>query len=485
MHKWLQSIPKSYRGIGKRLMQIAAILVLLLSVKRDLSLNFHSDRHPTPYDFRAIYCGEYVTVHEGNPYLARPLRDCEVASTKNQHFNLNEEKIKVFPLPNEALPATFPPFALNAFAPLGYLSELNAQRLLYVLGFIAFLATIWIIATLVELPLALVTIVFTCGMYTQSSVVGAIAPLSTLGMALTAYFYTKQKYIATSVSFLLTMLEPQTGIALFAALFLKERFMRIPLIGAALFLFALCLPFHGMERLLEYPQMLAIHSRAEEYEIYQLSLTYIVHLLGTPERLSATLGTMAYAIYVATSLIYIRKQPQNSALVVAIPAAFSVLPGSFVHSVYLANMFLAALLFFKKYDSMFALAGVALIATSWQPILRPAYDIYLFSSVLAFAAIAMYTRFRGRERWIAPLWVFFTLLYCKLFVRTPEQTAVPPSLIPAHYASEEWYHFLSMQHEPIAEVWFLKIPLFLGMACILLAMRPRIVNKSHHETLAI
>jgi len=318
-------------------------------------------------------------------------------------------------------------------------------------------------------------------MYNQSSILGAIASISTVGLAFTALFYQRKQYILCAIMALFIMLQPQTGLAILAALFVKEARMRIPLIGVGIILLALTIPYHGIEKSFEYTHMLAIHSRAEEYDDYQLSLTYIVRALGTPEGLSVTIGTIAYCFYALIGIFWVRRYQHNDALVVAIPAALSVLPGSFVHILYLSNMFIAGLILTKRYNSMLAIGGIALIATSWQQVMRPSYDLLLFDSILGFLSIGMYLFHTGKQRWIAPIWAALTFAFCAFFVPPAPPGKLVPSLpYQAHFASEEWYHFLALQNNAGAWVWVLKIPYFLGMAGIMIACGIHTKNRFDH-----
>ena len=85
-------------NILRRCMQIIAVISLLALIKRDIDSSLHPQHRGVPFDFRATYCGEYVTAHHGNPYLSQPLRSCEISV---------DDKLQ-FPLPDEALPATLP-----------------------------------------------------------------------------------------------------------------------------------------------------------------------------------------------------------------------------------------------------------------------------------------------------------------------------------------------------------------------------------------
>lgn len=440
-------------------LRVLAIAALLASLKRDLSYDLHPNKHLRPYDFRATYCGAYVTVRHGNPYAAAPLRRCEASLLKKSDL----------PLPNQALPATLPPYGQVLFSPLGFLDSLNAQRAFYALSFGALLASIWAISRLSGLSWEVVTIPLVFGLYAPASRLGAVAVFAFTGVAFTAYFYQRGRYAACAVAFCVAMLQPQTGLAIWVALLLKQPRMRVPLLLAAVALAALCLPL-GIERSVEYLQSLRIHSIAEEYQNTQLSLTYLLRHVGLSEQGAAMWGSVAYLLWLVCGAAYVRMRPETDAFDVLLPATIAVLPGSFVQTIYLATALIPALMLLRNRASLRAFLGMALIATAWQPILRPAGDTYLALSLLGTSVLIALLFPMRRSGWLIPVWLIGVLGYCAFgMLPLPFEHPVPAARSEPAFASAEWYAYRVAQPGPTPDVWVRKLPYVAGLLLILTA----------------
>jgi hypothetical protein len=443
-----------------RCIQLLALVALALSLKRDVAFELHPAKHMRPYDFRATYCGEYVTAHGGNPYLSQPLRDCEVSMEHNA----------VLPLPNQALPATLPPYAQIIFSPLGYLDSIKAQTVFYTVSFIVFLSAIWAVAQLSALPLAVVTVPLIFGLYVQSSKLGAIAVLAFAGLAFTALFYERKQYAACAVAACVTMLQPQTGLVLFAALFVSEARMRIPIAIAAVFL-ALCSLPVGYETALSYIQSLGVHARAEEYQNTQLSLTFLARHLGMSEPAAAMLGSCTYLIWFACAVVYARFFAPNNAFRVLVPAMIAVLPASFVQTIYLAGALIPALILIRRNQSSLALFGIALLSIAWQPIEHHlSWNLYLGLSILGACLLAVFTLRTKQVAWIVPSIAVGALGFCAAYIhQLPLEHALPMMSPEPRFASAEWYAYRVAQYGPFLDIWMQKLTFVGGLLCIVIA----------------
>ena len=338
----------------------------------------------------------------------------------------------------------------------------------FVLSFAALLATIWAVSRLSLMPLALVTTPLVFGVYEPSSKLGAVAMLATAGVALTALLYERKRYFASAAAFCLTMLQPQTGLVLFIALFVKEAKMRVPLAVAALVLGALCLPMSG--EIVSYFQALAIHARAEQYQNGQLSLTYLVRHLGMPEMQASQIGSAAYLVWIIAAVVAVMRRTQRDAFDVLLPAMIAVLPGSFVQTIYLAPAIIPALICVRRYQSIAAFAGLAILSTVWQPLLKPSYDLYLAMSLCGVVLVAI-NEFSPKQRFLsAGVYAIAALAFCGLFQHSlPPEPRVALPLAEPRFASSEWYIYLVNQTGPTFDTWMQKV-LWLGaLLCVIAA----------------
>jgi hypothetical protein len=271
------------------------------------------------------------------------------------------------------------------------------------------------------------------------------------------------------------MVEPHVGLPGCLALFIWRPGTRLPLLAAGVAAGLGSLSVAGGSLWREYfGAVLPTHAAAEIANVKQLSLTYLAHRLGTNDALALRLGDLSYFLASAIGVAIaprIARSAASPGLILAVPAAFAVIGGPFVHIAQIGVALPAALLLFARVERSrpvlrWAIAALAL------PFVQLGSLGWLFPALEAGACLTLLLALdtpppkaaaAAAGAFVLPL-VSWSLLVTTI--------ASPTATLLAHYdphalaeASWTWYVRLVGTSDPLAYD-LAKLPTWLGLCAL-------------------
>lgn len=412
-----------------------AIVVLLAGICGYAVL---SDSNRGAYDFQAFYCAGAAARAHANPYLTQPLGACEHRQTDGTYAALPADVV---------LPAPQPGYDVAAFAAL---SALPFDRAKAVWGAILAMAIAVAIACVVgatRLPLTTVLAAFLAALVFPAFAFGELFALFAAAACAAMFFAARGKWAAAGIAAALSLVEPHLGLPLCLALaFWRPRTCAALGVTIAL-LVAVSAGTLGVRASLEYATLvLPLHAFAEISSDAQLSLSAVLHAAGIADTLAVQIGVLSY---LASCLFGIRlgemlaARWRDDAFLVAVPAAFATIGGTFIHVTELFAAIPLALLLAARDGRYRGLATCALVllAVPWFTALEP-------GNALALAAlgaiVTSYLVWRGENARMSAALAACALAFAVLFAaprfagdRTPH-TPAPARITATAYPQESW-----------------------------------------------
>jgi glycosyl transferase family 87 len=304
--------PVDARGIPAWLLTIvflaAAVFVSIYAVDRsvdELTANNH---------FAAYYCAGSVARVGGDPYAAQPLEQCHNGASS---------------------PVPLPGYAIAFFSAVSLAPYRAAAIGWEMLLLLALFVTVWAIWRASCFPVLAVAAGVVGTDLVAGLTFGQISVLTTLGVALTAYFLQRDRQIPAAFASLLTLLQPQIGIPVALALLLWTSRARWVLLALLALAGVLSYVHLGANENLEYFQRaLPIHAVAEVPLLFQYSLTWIAYFFGSDEVRALQLGVIQYSISALLGVSiapFVARRLESPAVLAALPAAAAVVGGPSVH----------------------------------------------------------------------------------------------------------------------------------------------------------
>ncbi|MHB8306423.1 MAG: glycosyltransferase 87 family protein [Vulcanimicrobiaceae bacterium] len=253
-------------------------------------------------DFHAFYCAGHVIAGGGDPYRAAPLYACE---SQAQPWHLYSAAGGV------ALPAPLPGYALALFVPLAFLPYPLAAILWFLVSSAAGAAAAAWSARLAGSSFALAGAAFALPIAAVCIPFGELAALSVAAFVCAALAIRRGAYAFAAAALGVAAIEPHLALPAFAACFLWQPRMRVPLATCAAVLAAVSLACGGAATFSEY-----------------FARVLPAQALG---------GAVSYVVMVAAGIWAVRRAG-DAALAVVLPPAFALLGGTFIH---LAEMVVA------------------------------------------------------------------------------------------------------------------------------------------------
>lgn len=340
---------------------IGILLALALAATANLWIHPVVDNG---FDFQAFYCGGAVIAERANPYLDQPLHDCEAqaAPALSRKFQ------------NVTVPAPLPPYALAFFVPLSLLPFLWAKIVWWLILLASIAVSAWVVARLSRLPLPCAIAASALAIGMPSIPQGGLAPVPIALLFLAAYFARRERWTATVVCGALAMIEPHVALPVDAALFLFVPAVRWRFAVAALALAVLSLCVAAPHTSLFYfTSLLPHHAASEVNNLAQFSLTTLLYHLGIPAATAVRIGSVQYAFMVVVGVSlghHIARRYGDRAFLVAVPAACSVMGGSFIHLSEIAVATLLACMLASRTGANRAWIAVALLAVPWENVIN-------------------------------------------------------------------------------------------------------------------
>ncbi len=347
-----------------------------------------------PEDLRAFYCAGQTMLAHHDPYLAEPLRSCEVREIR---------AAGMAPYVGLALPAPLPAFALVPFALLSLLPFALASTLYVLLLVVAMAATAILIARLTAFPLSatIAALILSDGLITVLN--GQIFPFALLALCASAFELSRGGYVRASIYAALAAIEPHVALPALVSLGYSLPRTRVPIALALTALAGLALLALGLGENLEYVlRVLPAHARSESTAGGQYSLTSLLYHAGMTRDRAIFIGNVQYALMCAFGVVVAQRlaraydAPELYALV---PPAFALLGGPFIHLTQMAVAVPALLALAHRIPERRTLFGIALLLAviPWQDIVEN--DTFMaIGSIAAISGIVAIAFWRPNYR---------------------------------------------------------------------------------------
>jgi hypothetical protein len=311
-----------------------------------------------PIDLLAFYCGARVL--PADPYNIEPLRTCQHAAFFAA-TGLSE-------IPGLVVPAPLPPFALSLLRPLAMLPFALARATWLTAILLTSVPVVVALCKLGRVWPPLLTAAVVLGTVVPCAILGQLVPFVLVALAGATLFVQQRRWGLASFFSALTLFEPQLGLPLcFAVLLLVPTCRRSLLrwIGA---LAAVSLT-SGLYRNLEYlTSVLPAHARSEVSAfMWQYSLSALLVEVGLPATPSLALGSVSYLAMTGLAIFAARRIVPEFGLgaVVAVPAAFALLGGTYIHAHQMAFAVPLIVLLSQRYKAEMT-AVLCAISIPWQ-----------------------------------------------------------------------------------------------------------------------
>lgn len=370
------------------------------------------------YDFQAFYCaGNALRLHE-DPYRAQPLGSCEHRQTDGTYAALPRGVV---------LPAPQPGYDIAAFALLSRLPFAQAKAVWGAL--LGAALAIVVVCTLAFTRASLITVLMAFGasLAMPSLAFGEFFAFYAAAACAAALFAQQGRWALAGTAAAATLAEPHLGIPICIALAIWNRAARVWIVVCAAALVTLSAAALGWAQNVEYvTKVLPFHALAEIASDAQLSFAAVLYASHVPEAPALRLALLSYAGCAALGIYAARILAQrfsNGAFLVAAPAAFAIIGGSFVHV-----------------TEVFAAIPLALLVLTGAP-LR-----YRWAALTALVLLAVpwYTVLEGGDR--TALTVLCALVAFSLVWENTARRAIPAAAaalltFAALYYAPEWYAY--------------------------------------------
>jgi Glycosyltransferase family 87 len=331
-----------------------------------LSKAFHGDfiREQPIGAFGAFYCGGITVRTGGNPYRTEPLRSCERALPGYQNYRI-DGVVEPVPLPG---------YALAPFAALSLLPFKTAFVLFSVLGILATIIAVIVLAHLTALPAVVIGAALLLSDLFRNITFGELPPIVIGALSLAAFFVTRERFGAATIMLGVAFIEPHVTLPAILALGITTPRARPPLIALGAMLLFLSLVTTGLHGSSEYfMHVLNAQAAAELPARDQCSLSWILNAFGVKDRIALMMGSLSYVFSAALGIILaasLAHRYNKPAYVVLLPPAIAMIGGIFLHDIQISIALPAALLLLGRLPTSrtWSLAAVLALVTPW-----PAY----------------------------------------------------------------------------------------------------------------
>lgn len=341
------------------MLAIAALLAAVLLVASGVRVI------PSPEDLRAFYCAGAAVDAGRNPYLAEPLRTCEVRATR---------AAGLAPYAELAIPAPLPAYDFAPFALLARIDFTRASTLFFLLQIAAFVASASLLTATTRRSPSLVFASLALSVGTLSAQSGQLFPFVLLGLCASARALQRAAYVPAAVFLGCTAIEPHLALPSLVALFGFVPQARATLVASAAVLAAVSVALVGFSADVAYVRdVLPAHALSELASTRQYSLATILAHAGIPAARALALANAQYALTCTAGIAIGRRCASRFAapeLLVLIPAAFAAFGGPFVHVTQVAIAIPAALALVNRqprHHAVFA-GAVLLLAIPWSDV---------------------------------------------------------------------------------------------------------------------
>jgi hypothetical protein len=488
---WLEVTPQD-AAIPAERSRLRSFVTLVAGVVLSALIGFLvlSQRDVIALDYRAFYCAGMALRLHANPYHTAVLHTCEVQATDKRYVER---------LHGVTLPAPQPAYDLAMFAVLSTLPFALSKALWGAALGIAFFVTVTSLIRLTSLSPPLIFAIVATSLIGASLALGQIIPIYAAAACTAALMAKQGKWGWAGVAAAVSLVEPHLGLPMCLALAFWAPRARFTLLLTSGALVGIALLTAGPAVNLEYlTTVLPLHALSELGSDGQLSLSVIFHGLHASDAVAIGAGTFSYCLMSILGIWLARVASarfQNAGFLVAVPAAASVVGGSFLHATdIVAALPLVLLLIAVSQYRLLFLTAVVLLATPWlaQSPVNEMIPWFLLSAVCAGYAIWALGARSVYASVACAAAIFIALLegnsaYSRAQQVYLSQSHVTRTVIDEKYPQASWARIntsaLSTQSLPS---WLMRLPTWSGLALLIagtgLAIRYR-TGTTHSNAL--
>ncbi|MGA7202016.1 MAG: glycosyltransferase 87 family protein [Candidatus Cybelea sp.] len=412
-------------------------------------------------DFRAYYCASLAQRLGRDPYFTASVHECE-SKTPAPYYRAPK---------NVTVPAPYPPYALAFFAPLTFLPFPVAAILWWIALALSILLAAYALARIARQPMLVAWGALVLSLGLSSFWSGNVMPVAFAALIVAALAVQRGRLAIAVPAVALAMVEPQIALPAAIGLFVACSRVRVALILAATLLGIISVASSGVAQTLSYLTAVApAHALSEVSRDNQYSLSTVLAALGVPDVSAALEGSISYVVVSAVGVLValrLARRFDDPSLTVLVPAAFSVLGGTFVHTGEIAVAIPACLVLFTQARAVRRWLFIALIllvvpwmlAASAVMFLAPAFPVayiaYTLSrgdrAVALGAAVASFA-------FIAGLFALYSIHYVPMAFHPHLYPPIDPRL-----AESSWRQFVlpNVTNRPV--MWLLRFPTWVGL----------------------
>jgi hypothetical protein len=449
---------KASRGV-----LVVALALLAIAALRDFVRLGDALPWRQLYDFADFYCAGAALDGGADPYRYEPLHACEHRVNLSAAYRQDPGRVVPAPLP----PYDFPPFMLVARSSFALARAIVAVAIL-----LALVVAIWAITLCgVPLELAALALALPAGYVLLNA--GQVVPFAFVALAASGAALALQRDRAAGILAALTLIEPHLGLPVCVALFIWAPRTRMSLTATILVLAVLALRTVGIAGAAEYlERVLPAQAAAETGYVYQYSFTYLLRTFGASPAVALLLGELSYLAALVAGVWLagrVARTLGRRELLAYLPAACSIIGGTYVHMVDLAFAVPAALVLATTLEGRsrsIAAVALALLAVPWIPAWTT--KKLLLASLFVVAVILLRLRLKAPLA-IGTFAAIAVTLY--LFELAPPAPFVATSgLVPSDaLAQQAWQEYVT-QLGAATPLWTaIKLPTWIALGALIAA----------------
>jgi hypothetical protein len=468
---------------GKRVLEALAIVAVVVAMAGFLGHGqFKATSHFTQSDTTVWYCAGQAVNERADPYLVEPMRACELHYDSEKHYPWVE-------------PAPLPGYTLAAFSLLAHLPFGPARTIWFYALIGAILITAVLLAKRAHIPplVALLCLAMVDGYF--NLFYGELPPIAVAALVASAGLGTARRYSAAAIVGSLAMIEPHIGLPACLAMFVWWPKTRVAFVICGTALAAVSVAAIGLPANLEYfHTVLPLHAAAEIAAQDQYSLTRVLHILGAPDRIALSVGSMSYLVMTVAGVALARRlatAAESEALITLLPPALALLGGPFVHDLQMAAAIPAALVLAASTRPPLVVRALVLVAIvfpwhAWNAAnARGQVGMLEIATIVGAVLVAMRTQPVKVRVGALVATVLASILIATGIEAIPRHKVGPPTTIapmkvaPRDMGSADWAAYVSRDvrySTPDARDVAEKIPVWLALLAVAgmgLAVSPR------------
>lgn len=454
---------KAWRGV-----LLVALALLAIAAARDIARLGDALPWHQLYDFADFYCAGTALDSGADPYRYEPLHRCEHRVNETSAYRNDPNRVVPAPLP----PYDFPPFVQTAR--LHYSTARAIQATAIVLAVIASIAGLAAIG--IPLDVAALALLLPAGYVLLNA--GQIVPFALVALVFCGVALSRRRDRLAGMAAALTLIEPHLGLPVCIALLFWAPRSRLTLVASALVLATTGALMVGTSGAIEFLlRVLPAQAAAETGYVYQYSLTYLLHTLGAAAPIALCAGALSYVAMLVVGVLLGRRGARafgRPELIAYVPAACSVLAGSYVHMVDLPFAVPAAAVLaysLKGRARAVAIVALCLLAVPWIPVW---ITKRLFLATLFVVATILF-RLRASVALGAGTFaaIACAIYFLELVPPAPLVALTPAGIAPVDLAQNAWRAWVEAL--PTASLtWLLvKIPTWIALIATLYAASTR------------